>query len=368
MLKLKRRGPKGIWQIRGSLGGKRYRESTGTDSEAHAKVILTTRQAEILDRLTWGEAKTTTFAEAVEHYLDQGGEARFLGPIVKAWGNRRIADITSRDVAQLASQLHPNGSAAYRDRSVYTPISAVIRAAVEAEMCEPRAIKRPKIKQKPVKYANDDWFARVMPHCNVRLAATILFLTYTGCRAQEACNVAPGDVNLGTEEVTLRETKNGTARRVKLAPILLDALSRLEPVKGTREIAGELVEGLWVLGYASRWSINKALQRACKRAGVPYLSTHKIGRHAFAARLLAEGHSLKLVQEAGGWKVIRMVSQHYGHLEHSQMDAAVAGAGTKLAQALGPLIPKQRQALDLIGGRDRDRTCDPYHVKVVLYR
>jgi hypothetical protein len=24
--------------------------------------------------------------------------------------------------------------------------------------------------------------------------------------------------------------------------------------------------------------------------------------------------------------------------------------------------------LDEPGGRDRDRTCDPYHVKVVLYR
>ena len=24
--------------------------------------------------------------------------------------------------------------------------------------------------------------------------------------------------------------------------------------------------------------------------------------------------------------------------------------------------------LEIVGGRDRDRTCDPYHVKVVLYR
>ena len=31
-----------------------------------------------------------------------------------------------------------------------------------------------------------------------------------------------------------------------------------------------------------------------------------------------------------------------------------------------PLSASDRQAIN--GGRDRDRTCDPYHVKVVLYR
>ncbi len=53
------------------------------------------------------------------------------------------------------------------------------------------------------------------------------------------------------------------------------------------------------------------------------MSSHRIGRHAFPARLLRDGHSLKLVQEAGGWKAARMVSDHYGHLERSQISAAI---------------------------------------------
>jgi site-specific recombinase XerD len=40
------------------------------------------------------------------------------------------------------------------------------------------------------------------------------------------------------------------------------------------------------------------LAAICKRGGVPRLTSHKIGRHSFAARLLAQGHSLKHVQEA----------------------------------------------------------------------
>jgi hypothetical protein len=30
-----------------------------------------------------------------------------------------------------------------------------------------------------------------------------------------------------------------------------------------------------------------------------------------------QGHSLRLVQQAGGWKVARMVTDHYGDLERS---------------------------------------------------
>jgi hypothetical protein len=44
-----------------------------------------------------------------------------------------------------------------------------------------------------------------------------------------------------------------------------------------------------------------------------------------------------------------------------------------VVRTLGPLGPKSTtqnnpQVFDIDGGRDRDRTCDPYHVKVVLFR
>ena len=32
------------------------------------------------------------------------------------------------------------------------------------------------------------------------------------------------------------------------------------------------------------------------------------------------------------------------------------------------VFPKTRKKQEVNGGRDRDRTCDPYHVKVVLFR
>lgn len=98
MLKLTKRGK--VWHITGSIRGVRYRESTGTDSRAHAEALLAKRQTEILDRETWGHHRVAVFAEAVTLYLQQGGEARFLEPLVDRWGTWRIGDITQSEVVR----------------------------------------------------------------------------------------------------------------------------------------------------------------------------------------------------------------------------------------------------------------------------
>ena len=85
-----------------------------------------------------------------------------------------------------------------------------------------------------------------------------------------------------------------------------------------------------------------AIERVCRKAGLPYLSSHKVGRHAFAARLLAQGQSLKLVQDAGGWATIQVVSEIYGHLEQQAIDDAVRGAGAGLA-ALPKQLPRKKE-------------------------
>ena len=358
MLTLTRRGK--IWHIAGSIRGRRYRESTGTDSRPHAEALLAKRQTEIIERATWGPERVSTFAEAITLYLQQGGEAKFLMPLLERWGDWRIADITQAEVSAAAHEIYPGWAASSHVRYVFTPLSAVIRCAARAGLCAPKTFDKPKIRRKAVAYATDDWFQRVLPYCNRPLRALLLFLTLTGARVTEACELAWGDIDWGREQALLRMTKNGLPRLCDLAPPVIDAIRAIQvpqPKPTDR-----------VFGYGYRRSVNKAIERVCMQAGAPYLSSHQIGRHAFAARLLRDGHSLKLVQEAGGWKVARMVSEHSRHLERTQVSAAVKAAGTNLAQ--NPPVPAAAmgQVLEISGGRYRDRTCDPYHVKVVLYR
>lgn len=314
MLNLTQRGR--IWHIAGTLRGKRYRESTGTDSRPHAEAILAQRQNEILDREVFGEKRTALFAEAVVLYVNGGGEARFLRPLLDRWGGRRIEEITASEVAQAAQDLYPGRTAATLDRQLYTPVNAVLRKAAKAGLAELKAFDRPKVRRKPVVIPDENWLWSFLPQAKPRLQAIVLFMSFTAARVGEACRLKWSDIDFARKKALLGITKNGKPREVALAPIVIDALLALKRGDGA------------VFGFAARWSVNQALERACKRGGLPYFSSHKIGRHAFAARLLKAGHSTRLVQVAGGWSNIGIVAEHYGHLEQSDVDHAVMSVGT----------------------------------------
>jgi site-specific recombinase XerD len=76
------------------------------------------------------------------------------------------------------------------------------------------------------------------------------------------------------------------------------------------------------------------LKRAAKRAKLKYLSPHKIGRHAFAARMLSQGYNLKTVKEAGGWASLSVVNDNYGHFEQSHAHEAMLNAAQKRAKSV----------------------------------
>ncbi len=318
MLKLTQRGK--TWHITGTLRGKRYRESTGTDSRPHAEALLSKRQSEILDRDVWGEKRTSLFAEAVVLYVEGGGEARFLKPLLDRWGSRRIEEITASEVAQAARDIYPARTAATLDRQLYTPLNAVLRKGAKAGLADFKVFERPKVKRQPVTIPEESWLWAFIPHASPRLAACVLFMSFTAARVAEACRLRWPDIDFARRKALLGITKNGKPREVALATIVIDALLKLERGNGV------------VFGFAARWSVNQAIERVCKRAGLVYYSSHKIGRHAFAARLLKAGHSTRVVQVAGGWSNIGIVAEHYGHLEQSDVDRAVTSVGTELTQ------------------------------------
>lgn len=335
-LKLFKRGKAKIWYVKGTIRRVRYVESTGTSSREHAEAWRVRREREILDRGYIGEGKTATFGEAVLVYFEKGGERRYLEPLILRWGNRRLAEITPSEVSRAASALYPNHSPATVKRQFYTPLNAVMRAAHRAQMSPLYRFDPPKIPRTQVVYADDKWLTAFWKNANFRVSAIVLFMTLSGARVTEACRLTPDDVDLARGEAILRKTKSGRSRRIPLAPVLVDALER-----AMTELVKEIDGTKRVFGYADRWSVNQAIERTCKRAGLPYLSSHQVGRHAFAARLLAQGRSLKLVQDAGGWASIQLVGDVYGHLEQSAIDEAVRGAGDAML-ALPVAAPKSK--------------------------
>jgi Phage integrase family len=327
MLKIKKRGKKGIFWLVGAcpITGERIRRSLATNSEQHAEAQRVKLEGRLLDEATYGKRLTATFAEAVILYCQKGHSDRFLGLLVKHFGMRQMATITDVDVANFASLHYPNASPPTLNRQVYTPMIAVWRGAHVAKLCGPHEFRRPKQREaETVSFATDYDIASLLAFANVETKAAILLLTYTGGRASEICRITGSDVDWEAQTVLLRKTKNGKPRVVPLTPMTLEALLPLRQTQGP------------ICGFNDRWRLNDALETACEASGLEIMTTHQIGRHAFAARLLRQGKTLKELQEAGGWSPssLPMLARVYGHLERKSVDAAVRGSDTTLAQVM----------------------------------
>jgi integrase len=261
--------------------------------------------------------------------VEKGGEKRFLKPLMARFEGTRLKDITPAAVSEFALEKYGHLQPASVKRFLYTPLNAVMRAGHRAQLCPLVRFDPPKVPKKPVEYADDKWLRTFLEYAHARIALTVLFMTLTATRVSEACRVTLGDVDLARGFAILRQTKSGKSRKVMLPPLLVEPLRQWIADNRLENEADRL------FGYADRWSVNQAIKRTCKKAGIKYLSSHKAGRHAFAARLLAEGKSLRFVQEGGGWASIQIVAETYGHLEQSMIDSALKESGDGFIGKIG---------------------------------
>lgn len=330
-LELYRRGK--IWHVRGTVKvpgqktGIRVRESTGHARLRDAESYRDKLREETIERALYGAAATATFSTAVMIYLEKGGEKRFLKPIHDRFGHERLKDITADKVSAFALERYGHLAPQSVKRQLYTPLNAIMNKACRSLNIPAITFEAPKSQREAVRHAPPEWFPLFFQVAHFRIAAMVLFLTTTGARVTEACRLTIDDCYLDQLKVLLRKTKNGKPRIVPINETVARVIAGLIEQDGAEP-------GDSVFGYSSRWSVNQAIERICTRAGIEYFSSHKLGRHAFAARLLMSGRTLKDVQEAGGWASISIVSEVYGHLEESAIQDVVRGQGSEVAGLL----------------------------------
>jgi integrase len=147
-------------------------------------------------------------------------------------------------------------------------------------------------------------------------ADMVEFLTYSGCRLQEAGKVRWADINEDQGYIRILETKSGKPRNVPLLPAMRDLLARMQAKpRGVRNKL-RLAEDR-VLAVAE---CEKSLTAACTRVGATRITHHDL-RHLFATRCIEAGIDIPTVSRWLGHQdggVLAMKT--YGHLrdEHSQ--------------------------------------------------
>lgn len=147
---------KGVWQVSGTVkiagrkAGVRVRESTGTSRLRDAEAYRDRIRQEVIDRETLGPGHALTFAGCVILYLSNGGEKRFIGPILERFGTTKITQLTADKVVEFANERFGHLAPASIKRFFYTPLNAAIRAGCKAHRLPAHTFDAPESERKAI--------------------------------------------------------------------------------------------------------------------------------------------------------------------------------------------------------------------------
>ena len=283
-LKLVRRPKSPNWVLRGSIGGYRVEESTGTSDRRTAEEIRAKREAEIHRGQIYGREATATFAEAALRYLEHGGSRKFIEPVIKHFGTRPLAKIDYAAIDQGSLKVYPGVSPSTRNRQFFTPTMAILNHAAMHGLCTVPVVARPKSPAGKIRWITEEEAERLIHSAAPHLRPLLVFLLYTGARCGEALWLDWSDVNLAKAHVTFGKTKNGEPRGVPLHPRVVAALASLSQRQGEvfRRPDGRPYSKPKRMDDTSAGSrIKTAFKAACRRAGIMNFRVHDC-RHTFA--------------------------------------------------------------------------------------
>lgn len=314
-LKLVTRPGTNFWYIRGTIGGRRITESTGTDNKKLAEQIRVKREAELFERKLYGDKHTRTFAQAALSYIEMGGETTYLNPIIAHFGKTRLAEIGQLAVDTCAVKLKKNAAPGTRNRHIYTPIIAVLSHAARNGWCERPLIERPKQPRGRVRWVKPDVADRMINNAAKHLRPLMIFLFSQGCRLSEALYLNWDEVDLDRAHVVFLDTKNGENRGCPIQPRALAALKALKHRTGAvfRTDEGK--------PYARRkmgggGQLSSAWATMLEKSDVADFHPHDC-RHTWATWHYIKNRDLATLMQLGGWKTVTMVMRYtHANVEH----------------------------------------------------
>ncbi len=307
------------WYIRGTLRGVKVDESTGIADKKFAETFRAKKEWQIIQGAIIGRRIDATFLDGVLGYLEDGGEGRFIQPILDIIGATPLSQIDSDMIRNVAAKLYPDGQNSTINRHIYTPISAILRHAAKRKLCDTPQIERPRQPKGRIRYLIHEESERLIKACAPHLRPLVIFLLYTGARVGEALKLEWRHVDLGRKHVTLIDTKNGDDRGIPLAPRVFLELANMPHRIGA---VFRRRDGLpYVPKDEGGGQIKTGFRGACKRAKIEDFSPHDC-RHTWATWHYQANRDLIVLMKLGGWKSERMVLR-YAHANVENLASSV---------------------------------------------
>jgi len=331
MLKLHRRQKGGNYYIRGTVQGQRIYESTGTGHRATAEAIAKRRSDEIHAAKAHGRDHLITFAEAAATYMETGGEARFLGPIIRFFGpDMRLAEVDNAAVNRAAAKIYPNASAATINRQLITPVSAVVTLAADEGLTHYRKFRRRKGDVARTRWLTPEESERLIAAADPHLVPVLGMLLGGGCRVGEALTIDAALYYPATGEAYLPATKNGHPRMVKFprrAQHMIAAAGIPEAGPICRTPKGRA----YVIRENGGGQISGAFRKAADLAGLGADVTPHVLRHTWATWYYSQTRDFGGLLDLGGWRKADM-AQRYRKIAPADLSARLMAHGWDFTQ------------------------------------
>ena len=332
-----------------------YRQSTRATTEAGARDWINEETALQIHRHVVGEERVMRFADAVEMYHPTPQAAKQLLPILDEIGDMPISKITGALLKRLGPKLKPMACTDTWWREIVPPARAVINNAHDLKGTpairvrrydrfewiaqDQRRKKASRVERTP---ATRDWIEAFCAAADPYNAALVRFMFETAARIDQAVCVEPGDLNPLSCEVMVKAQKGHPEGLVTVSPQMMAELVALKPKRPRNRKTGALLSPR-VFGYGSPTGYNNRWKTICKRAGIPYLSAHRAGRHSFYTELVVrQGVDPVTAAKAGRWSDATLPMRIYAHAEADEAEVR-ARFRTNYVQPTAPQAAKHKK-------------------------
>lgn len=339
-----------VWWLDYSVGGQRFRESSGTDNKTAAgKILRQKHTGRESGTVTGPDPRRVTFGQLRElierQYVIDGNRSldrmtRALAKLEAYFGkDSKAAELTAVTIDGYAEQRLKDGAARATVNYELAGLRRMFRLAVKKRILAVRPeIELPKVHNERQGFFEEGDFAALLLELAPWLRPAVHFAKLTGWRLRnEVFPLAWDQVDWEGEVIRVAQagTKGGEARLFPfgLAPDL----------KAILEAQWAARKGLYVFhrnGKRLR-SLQTAWRNACRRAGLEGRIPHDLRRTAardFRRAGVSEGEIMKLC----GWRT-RSMFDRYNIIDEADLAAAVARRFSNGKQTANKEGDKQEQ-------------------------
>lgn len=304
------------FHIRGTYLGCYINRSARTGSRAVARQLARAIERQI-ERGAFSKGAAVSFASAAVGYMKAGGERRPLVKLLKHFGTKPLNQIDQAAIDNAAAILFPTGTAATRNREVYTPVSAVLKhVGAEFRIKRPKGARGLQINAWLWPEEAERLF-KAADGIDKEFGILIALLCYTGLRLSEALRIHCDHLRLAESYVQVGQTKTGDPRGVYLPPYIVARLAN--------HPRGLDRPGQRLFRFAKSGHLYELLAKAAKAAGItmPTRAAFHLFRHTYATWMRRYGgRDVKGLVATGAWRSEQSASR-YAHVVPSE-DARAA--------------------------------------------